>query len=52
MSAFKQQIIAGKTAEEIRASWEPGLSKYKETRKSTCCTPEHKGGIFPVFGQT
>ncbi len=30
---FKEQIIAGKTEEEIRKSWEPGLSNYKKTRK-------------------
>lgn len=30
---LKQQIIAGKSEEEIRLSWEPGLSQYKITRK-------------------
>ena len=30
---FKAQIIAGKKEKEIRKSWEPGLSKYKEMRK-------------------
>jgi uncharacterized protein YbbC (DUF1343 family) len=30
---LKQQIIAGKTEEEIRLSWEPGLSQYKVMRK-------------------
>jgi uncharacterized protein YbbC (DUF1343 family) len=30
---LKQQIIDGKTEEEIRKSWEPGLKKYKEIRK-------------------
>jgi len=29
---LKQQIIAGKSEEEIRASWEPGLSAYKTMR--------------------
>ena len=29
---FRQQIIAGKSEEEIRASWEPGLSEYKKMR--------------------
>jgi len=29
---FRQQIIDGKSEEEIRASWEPGLSEYKEMR--------------------
>jgi uncharacterized protein YbbC (DUF1343 family) len=31
-SLFKQQIIEGKTEEEIRKSWEPGLSDYKKMR--------------------
>lgn len=30
---LKQQIIAGKSEEEIRRSWEPGLSQYKDMRK-------------------
>ena len=30
---FRQQIIDGKSEAEIRASWEPGLSKYKVMRK-------------------
>jgi len=30
---FKEQIISGKTEEEIRKSWEPELTNYKETRK-------------------
>jgi uncharacterized protein YbbC (DUF1343 family) len=30
---FKKQIIAGKSAKEIQASWEPQLSQYKEMRK-------------------
>lgn len=33
VSAFRQQIIAGKSEKEIRASWEPGLSNYKTMRK-------------------
>jgi uncharacterized protein YbbC (DUF1343 family) len=32
VSSLKQQIIAGKSEKEIRASWEPGLSAYKEMR--------------------
>ena len=31
--SLKQQIIAGKTEEEIRSSWEPSLSRYKLMRK-------------------
>ncbi len=30
---LKQQIIAGKSEEDIRQSWEPGLSQYKIMRK-------------------
>ena len=30
---FKEQIIAGKSEKEIRDSWEPGLSQFKEMRK-------------------
>ena len=30
---FRQQIIGGKSEKEIRESWEPGLSEYKEMRK-------------------
>lgn len=30
---FKEQIIAGKSEEEIRATWEPGLKKFREMRK-------------------
>ncbi|MEX8548764.1 MAG: exo-beta-N-acetylmuramidase NamZ domain-containing protein [Mucilaginibacter sp.] len=33
VSAFKEQISAGKTEQEIRQSWEPGLSEYKLMRK-------------------
>ncbi|WP_242927876.1 exo-beta-N-acetylmuramidase NamZ family protein [Pontibacter vulgaris] len=29
---LKEQIIAGTSEEEIRKSWEPGLSQYKQTR--------------------
>lgn len=29
---FREQIIAGKSEEEIRKSWEPGLSAYKKMR--------------------
>ncbi|PZQ93664.1 MAG: DUF1343 domain-containing protein, partial [Flavobacterium psychrophilum] len=36
---FRQQIIAGKSEAEIRASWEPGLSKYKEMRKKYLLYP-------------
>ena len=32
-SHFNEQIIAGVSEDEIRKSWEPGLSQYKEMRK-------------------
>ena len=35
----RQQIIDGKSEEEIRASWEPGLSQYKEMRKKYLLYP-------------
>lgn len=31
--SLREQIIAGKSEEEIRASWEPGLSQFKSIRK-------------------
>jgi len=36
---FRQQIIDGKTEKEIRASWEPGLSDYKQMRKKYLLYP-------------
>jgi uncharacterized protein YbbC (DUF1343 family) len=30
---FRKQVIAGKTAKEIRDSWEPKLSQYKTMRR-------------------
>jgi uncharacterized protein YbbC (DUF1343 family) len=36
---FRQQIINGKPEHEIRASWEPGLSQYKEMRKKYLLYP-------------
>ncbi|QBR13298.1 exo-beta-N-acetylmuramidase NamZ domain-containing protein [Sphingobacterium sp. CZ-2] len=33
VSEFKEQIKAGLSEEEIRKSWEPGLSAYKKMRK-------------------
>lgn len=32
-TVFKEQIAAGKSEQEIRQSWEPGLSEYKLMRK-------------------
>jgi uncharacterized protein YbbC (DUF1343 family) len=39
VSTFRAQIIAGKSEEEIRASWEPGLSNYKTMRKKYLLYP-------------
>jgi uncharacterized protein YbbC (DUF1343 family) len=36
---FRQQIINGKPEHEIRASWEPELSQYKEMRKKYLLYP-------------
>jgi uncharacterized protein YbbC (DUF1343 family) len=36
---FRQQIIDGKSEAEIRASWEPGLSQYKQMRKKYLLYP-------------
>ena len=39
VAQFKEQIIAGKSEEEIRQSWEPGLSAYKKMRKKYLLYP-------------
>lgn len=36
---FRQQLIDGVSEEVIRASWEPGLSQYKEMRKKYLLYP-------------
>ncbi|NIJ51784.1 exo-beta-N-acetylmuramidase NamZ family protein [Dyadobacter arcticus] len=36
---LKKQIVAGVSEEEIRKSWEPGLSNYKEARKKYLLYP-------------
>jgi len=38
--ALRQQVIAGKTEAEIRASWEPGLGRFKALRKKYLLYPE------------
>ena len=38
-SLFKEQIISGKSEEEIRKSWEPKLSAYKKMRKQYLLYP-------------
>ncbi len=36
---FRQQLIDGASEEEIRKTWEPGLSEYKEMRKKYLLYP-------------
>ena len=38
---LREQIIAGKSETEIRASWEPALSAYKNLRKQYLLYPEN-----------
>lgn len=38
-SSLRLQIIAGKSEKEIRASWEPGLTRYKTMRKKYLLYP-------------
>jgi len=37
---FKEQIVAGASEEEIRASWEPALSEYKKMRVKYTLYPD------------
>ena len=37
---LRQQVIAGKSEAEIRASWEPGLRKFRALRKKYLLYPE------------
>ena len=39
-TALREQIIAGKTEAEIRASWKPGLDKFRAQRKKYLLYPE------------
>ena len=39
-NALREQIIAGKSETEIRASWEPGLGRFKALRKKYLLYPE------------
>jgi uncharacterized protein YbbC (DUF1343 family) len=39
VASFRQQIINGTPEKEIRASWEPGLSEYKNLRKKYLLYP-------------
>ncbi len=32
-ASLREQVIAGKSEEEIRTSWQPGLQQFKQTRK-------------------
>ena len=39
-AALREQIIAGKSEAEIRASWEPGLGRFRALRKKYLLYPE------------
>lgn len=39
-STLRKQIIAGKSESEIRKSWQPGLDKFKQTRKKYLLYPD------------
>ena len=39
-NSLREQIIAGKSEAEIRASWGPGLSKFKALRRKYLLYPE------------
>ncbi|EDM34279.1 hypothetical protein PBAL39_12463 [Pedobacter sp. BAL39] len=39
VSTLKEQIVAGKSEDEIRKSWEPGLSRYKTMREQYLLYP-------------
>ncbi|MBX0289020.1 DUF1343 domain-containing protein [Hymenobacter sp. HSC-4F20] len=41
-AALRQQIVAGKTEQEIRQSWEPALGQYKALRKKYLLYPDFK----------
>jgi len=36
---FRQQIIEGRSEQEIRNSWEPGLTEYKKMREQYLLYP-------------
>ncbi|MBD2767651.1 DUF1343 domain-containing protein [Hymenobacter sp. BT664] len=39
-ATLREQVVAGKSEAEIRASWEPGLGKFKALRKKYLLYPE------------
>ncbi|HEX8507435.1 MAG TPA: DUF1343 domain-containing protein, partial [Hymenobacter sp.] len=39
-NSLREQIIAGKSEAEIRASWEPGLGNFKTLRAKYLLYPE------------
>jgi uncharacterized protein YbbC (DUF1343 family) len=39
VSEFKQQIIDGKSEDEIRATWQPGLAAFREIRQKYLLYP-------------
>lgn len=40
VSSLKQQIISGKTEQQIRDSWEPGLEKFRKIRQKYLLYPD------------
>jgi uncharacterized protein YbbC (DUF1343 family) len=42
-AALRQQIIAGKSEEEIHKTWEPALGQYKAMRKKYLLYPDSNG---------
>ncbi|MFM2386549.1 MAG: hypothetical protein RL660_1306 [Bacteroidota bacterium] len=39
-TTLQQQIVAGKTDEQIRASWKPGIDKFKKVREKYLLYPD------------
>ena len=39
---LREQVVAGKSEEEIRDSWEPGLSQFKKIRKKYLLYPDYQ----------
>jgi uncharacterized protein YbbC (DUF1343 family) len=37
---LKKQIVAGKSEDEIRASWKPSLDKFRQTRQQYLLYPD------------
>src|SRR5690606_39498942 len=48
-AGLKAQIRAGQAEAEIRESWEPALSRFKQDRKSTRLNSSHVKISYAVF---